>query len=168
MMARASSHTTWRHRLAANIEISAATPTDAGDIADIHLAARGAAMPYLHRPFTDAETRDWFASVVGDQSGKWWVARCGGRVAGYLMLDRQDLDHLYVHPAWQGRGVGTALLNHAKACNQHRLILWTFQRNANARSFYEAHGFRSAAVTDGQNQEHEPDVQYVWEPSSHR
>ena len=44
------------------------------------------------------------------------------------------------------------------------LQLWTFQRNAVARHFYERHGFRAAELTDGaRNEEVEPDVRYVWE-----
>jgi hypothetical protein len=46
---------------------------------------------------------------------------------------------------------------------QSRLELWTFQRNANARRFYETHGFRCARLTDGRdNEEHEPDALYEW------
>jgi hypothetical protein len=44
-----------------------------------------------------------------------------------------------------------------------RLQLWTFQRNAQARRFYEARGFALAQETDGaRNQEKEPDALYLW------
>ena len=45
----------------------------------------------------------------------------------------------------------------------NRLVLRTFQRNAAARAFYEAHGFHAVGCTDGCNEEREPDVQYVWD-----
>jgi hypothetical protein len=50
-----------------------------------------------------------------------------------------------------------------------RLALWTFQRHANARSFYEAHGFRCVRFTAGRdNEEHEPDALYEWTRYSSR
>jgi len=55
--------------VAEGIEIQEAEPGDARAIAEIHLAAR---MPYLCRPHTDDETRDWFARVVGDRRAAWW------------------------------------------------------------------------------------------------
>ena len=44
-----------------------------------------------------------------------------------------------------------------------RLQLWTFQRNAQARRFYEARGFVVVEQTDGAgNEEKEPDARYLW------
>jgi putative acetyltransferase len=41
------------------------------------------------------------------------------------------------------------------------LRLWTFQRNAGARRFYERNGFAAVELTDGLgNEEREPDVRY--------
>jgi hypothetical protein len=59
------------------LEISEAEAGDAPEIAEIHLTARREAMPYLHRPHTDDETRDYFGRVVGDRPSAWWVARVG-------------------------------------------------------------------------------------------
>ena len=43
------------------------------------------------------------------------------------------------------------------------LHLWTFQRNAQARRFYEARGFALVKETDGAaNEEKEPDALYLW------
>ena len=43
--------------------------------------------------------------------------------------------------------------------------LWVFQRNEGARRFYERHGLRLAALTDGAgNEEREPDARYEWRP----
>jgi ribosomal protein S18 acetylase RimI-like enzyme len=146
------------------LEIVEATRDDAPAIADIHLTARRVAMPYLARPHTDDETRVWFAGCVGDQSAAWWVARRDGRVIGYMLIDGEELDHLYVHPDSQGQGVGTALLHKALSLSPRRVLLATSQRNTRARAFYEKHGFRATDFTDGENEEREPDVYYAWEP----
>jgi GNAT superfamily N-acetyltransferase len=83
--------------------------------------------------------------------------------SAYMLLNDQDLDHLYVLPTWQGYGVGTKLLNQAKAVAPHRLALFTFQKNTRAQAFYEAHGFHATGFIEGCNEEHEPDVRHVWE-----
>jgi GNAT superfamily N-acetyltransferase len=147
------------------LEFREAEPGDATDIAEIHLAARREAMPYLHRPHTDDQTRDYFGRVVGDRPSAWWVARVEDEIVGYMLIDGEDLDHLYVRPGWQRRGIGSSLLAKAKALSPRRLELWTFQRNGNARAFYEAQGFRPIDCTDGRNEENEPDVKYEWVPA---
>jgi len=43
--------------------------------------------------------------------------------------------------------------------------LWTFQKNARARKFYESRGWVLTELTDGLgNEEKEPEVRYVWKP----
>lgn len=82
---------------------------------------------------------------------------------GRIIAFRDEwVEQLYVLPVAQGRGIGTELLDVAKgACE--RLELWTFQRNAAARHFYEARGFVVVEQTDGtRNEEKEPDARYVW------
>lgn len=145
------------------IVILQAEVKDADEIAAVHLAARLEAMPWLHRAHTDAATRGWFAGAVGNQRSNWWVARSDSRIVGYMLLDGEHLDHLYVQPGWQRLGIGRQLLEHAKTLSPSRLVLRTFQKNTNARAFYQAHGFQAVSFTPGDNEEHEPDVQYVWE-----
>jgi hypothetical protein len=44
------------------------------------------------------------------------------------------------------------------------LRLWTFQRNRDARRFYERQGFTLVKETDGSaNEEKEPDAMYLWQ-----
>jgi GNAT superfamily N-acetyltransferase len=132
-----------------HVVVALAEAADSAAIADIHLSARRAAMPHLRRAFTDAQTRDWFSRVVGIRPHTWWLARVDRVVVGYC----------------QGRGIGTMLLNKAKSLSPHRLALSTFEINTKARAFYEARGFEAVGFTDGQNEEMEPDVQYVWLPT---
>ena len=135
---------------------------DAAAIAAIHLSARRQAMPYLRPAHTDDETRAYFERVVADERQAWWVLQHQEQVVAYMLIRGENLDHLYVAPGWQGLGFGTALLAKAKTLSSKRLVLWTFQRNERGRAFYEARGFRSIAQTEGDNEEHEPDVQYEW------
>jgi len=47
--------------------------------------------------------------------------------------------------------------------------LWVFQKNLDARRFYERHEFRLERLTDGSsNMEREPDALYAWLPERTR
>ncbi|MBV9813551.1 MAG: GNAT family N-acetyltransferase, partial [Acetobacteraceae bacterium] len=72
------------------------------------------------------------------------------------------VDHLYVAPGSQGRGIGSALL--AVPTERHAsLSLWTFQRNHLAQRFYLARGWRAVEHTNGaHNEEREPDTRFHW------
>ena len=95
------------------------------------------------------------------------VAEVNQLVVGFIALEGDHVDHLYIAPAYQGRGIGDTLLAMAKEVRPDGLMLWTFQRNARARQFYEARGFVAEELTDGsRNEEREPDALYRWLPSA--
>ena len=72
------------------------------------------------------------------------------------------IEHLYILPECQDRGLGRQLLEKAMA-GARELRLWTFQANEKARRFYERHGFTAERLTDGaDNEEKQPDVLYHW------
>jgi GNAT superfamily N-acetyltransferase len=91
-----------------------------------------------------------------------WLAYRGGALAGLIALDGRHVEQLYVEPDAQGTGVGSALLAEAKRLQPAGLSLFTFQRNARARAFYEARGFRAVRFGVSPAPESEPDVRYEW------
>jgi GNAT superfamily N-acetyltransferase len=100
-----------------------------------------------------------------------WVAEQDGRLLGFLGIEHSTslgapvLEKLYVEPAEQNRGVGSALLDKAKELRPDELFLWVFQKNP-ARRLYERHGFELVRITDGsENMEQEPDALYCWNGS---
>jgi ribosomal protein S18 acetylase RimI-like enzyme len=143
--------------------IRRARPEDAVSIGGVFVAAR-AGMTYLPDQPSDDGFRDFIAGRILSLE-EVWVADLDGRVAGFAAIERDRLDHLYVHPEAQGRGIGTALLDHAKQRRPGGFELWVFQKNDGARRFYERHGLRVQALTDGRdNMEREPDALYAWRP----
>lgn len=148
--------------------IEAATAHDAAEIGELHVASRAAALPFpreVHRP---GEMRAWLRDVVLPR-GTTWVVRWGDRLCGFMTLDGADIDQLCLHPDMRRRGLGAALVEHAKAMSPRGLRLVTLQGNASARAFYEAHGFAPVAYGDGsRNEEGEPDVFCEWMPSRKR
>jgi GNAT superfamily N-acetyltransferase len=144
--------------------IERATAGDAAEIAELYLASRTDALPFLRRVHSDAQTRCWIADTLLT-TRETWIARAGQSIVGVLALQGEDLDQLYLLPGWYRRGIGSLLLAKAKELSPARLTLFTFQRNARARAFYEAHGFHIVEMGDGTgNEEGEPDILYEWRP----
>ncbi|MEM7260402.1 MAG: GNAT family N-acetyltransferase [Planctomycetota bacterium] len=84
-----------------------------------------------------------------------------GNVIAFIAASSDGVAQLYVDVAFQGRGIGTMLLNWAKERSNGALWLYTFARNQGARSFYEKHGFRVTATGFEATWQLE-DVRYEW------
>jgi ribosomal protein S18 acetylase RimI-like enzyme len=143
-------------------------PDDADALARILREAMQGAMPWLPELHTPDDDRRFLREVVLPQQ-EVWVAETDDVVAGFTALGTREgvefMEHLYVAPEHQRRGIGTTLLEKAKARRPVGFRLWVFQRNAGARDFYERHGFRLVELTDGSgNEENEPDALYQWAP----
>jgi ribosomal protein S18 acetylase RimI-like enzyme len=148
-----------------DFEIRSARSEDAEAIADVHLKARRVALPWLPLLHSRQETISYFANhVLRDEEVL--VAEVNSRVVGFMALKDDHIDHLYIAPSYQGRGIGDKFLSMAKQLRPSGLKLLTFQRNARARRFYEARGFIASGFDDGsRNEESEPDVLYAWLPN---
>lgn len=138
-----------------------AISADAQAIAVVHRTAMRVSLSFLPELHTAAEDLAFFAGRFLP-ANEVWVAEADGVVVGYVGFDAQWINHLYVLPDHQGRGIGPQLLARAMADGQAKQ-LWTFQANARARAFYEARGFVAVEFTDGAgNEERTPDVLYRW------
>lgn len=85
------------------------------------------------------------------------VAEAEGQVVGLIAAcpDWKDwelgrvleIHEIAVAPAWQGKGVGRALLEEAyalgRACGMRLAALWVGERNLRARAWYQKLGFRA-------------------------
>ena len=154
---------------AVDLVLRPARPEEADALADLHTAARAAAVPAMPPSVhTAAETRAWMRSRVGT-SHEVWVAERGGSLVGYAALPVSSapseawLDDLYVAPEAAGQGTGSALLGLAKSLRPGGFALWVFASNEPARRFYRRHGLLELEQTDGSgNEEHAPDVRLAW------
>jgi putative acetyltransferase len=115
-------------------------------------------LPRLHTPEQD---RAHFERVIDEQEV--WLWEEDGAVLGFAALDDAMLNYLYVEPETHGRGIGSALVARAQERRPNGFRLWVFQRNENARRFYERRGMRLVELTNGSgNEEGEPDALYEW------
>ncbi|WLQ44805.1 GNAT family N-acetyltransferase [Streptomyces laculatispora] len=152
------------------VRLRDARADDADPLTRLFLASRAAAMPYLPRVHSDEATLGWMTHVVLPDT-EVWVAELheeegASEIVGFVSLDGEELEHLYLSPGARRRGIGTRLLAKAKERSPEGLALHTFQRNAGARAFYERHGFTAIGFSDGgRNEEGEPDVRYRWTAS---
>jgi putative acetyltransferase len=134
---------------------------DAATIAAVGRTSRRHFLPYLPDLHSLSEDEAFVKDKV--------LATCrvnvveqAGFVVGFCAFRDGWVDHLYILPSHVGRGLGTMLLNAAKA-QQAFLQLWVFQQNMRAIRFYVGHGFRKVLETDGAgNEERMPDALYEW------
>lgn len=117
--------------------------------------------PWMPRIHSRAEDLAHAAQLIA--RGWVTVAEEKAAVVGFAAQDGDDLDALYVASDMQGMGVGSALVSDLQR-RRPRLVLWTFQANTRAQTFYVRHGFIEVDRTDGQrNDEQLPDVKMIWE-----
>ncbi|MHB8471055.1 MAG: GNAT family N-acetyltransferase [Gaiellaceae bacterium] len=146
--------------------IRRALPQDADAVAELYERSF-ALLDFLPALHSLAEHRLWFARVLAETET--WVREEAGELLGFATLRENELSYLYVEPVAIGRGIGSALLEHAKEQRPGGFELWVFQQNGRARAFYERHGCRPVRFTDGsRNEERTPDVLYEWRPGPAR
>jgi len=144
------------------IQLRRATDADADSVAEVYLASFKTALPTVKHGHDDDDIRGYIAEVIG-RGDECWVATKAGDIVAMMFVKPGWIDQLYVAPDHLGEGIGRRLLDLAKSRASAELQLWTFQVNARARRFYERNGFEPVELTDGSgNEEHEPDVRYVW------
>lgn len=141
-------------------------PADRDDlpaVADLHLLVRTAAVATMPPVAHDAGSLREHIDSWDLSTHELWLAEREGSLLGYAMVHDDWLHSLYVDPAEQGHGIGSALLDLAKGLRPGGFCLWVFESNEPARAFYRHHGLVDLETTDGSgNTERSPDVRMAW------
>ena len=142
--------------------VRSAAMDDAPAVAGVYQRARAKGLPFLPVLRSAQKIVPFFSAVMQGETALVAADPACDNVVGFISFSDVCVTYLYVEPTWQDVGVGSELLNRAKAGRQH-LKLWTFQRNEHARRFYEHRGFVAIGFTDGSgNDKREPEVLYSW------
>lgn len=84
-----------------------------------------------------------------------WVAEVNSELAGFhaliLAKQRVNLEHLWILPAYMGKGIGRALFEHALArCREMECQVLEIVSDPNAQGFYERMGAKKVGVSLGE------------------
>jgi putative acetyltransferase len=133
-----------------------------GALVRVWRAAREEHLRFLSDLHDADEDRAYLSGVVMP-ANEVWVAEIESQVTGFIAFHDGWVNHLYVAPRFQDRGVGTELLSIARRENV-TLQLWAFEVNEPAIRFYKRHGFRVVERTRGaSNEAKRPDVRMRWD-----
>jgi GNAT superfamily N-acetyltransferase len=94
-----------------------------------------------HEPYMSAAE---LAAEIGAGVTFWGYEKEGlliGVMGTQPVRDVELIRHAYVHPAWQGHGVGTALISHLRGLSARPRLVGTWAAASGAIRFYERHGF---------------------------
>lgn len=146
-----------------------ATLADAAAITNVYLRSRKEFVAFAPLNHSDESIKQWICEIL-IPGNEVIVAVEDDIIVGMMVLSKNGeigwIDQLYLSPETVGRGIGSLLLEKAKSTLGSPIRLHTFQENLGARRFYETHGFRVLALSNGsENEENCPDVLYEWHNS---
>lgn len=121
---------------------------------------------YTYLPAWQTLSADKAREIFRDIAGRcdMTVIEHDGAIGGFLAMHGSYVDRLYIDPACQGRGLGLALMDHARRLSPGGLELHTHVENHPARSFYRRLGFVAVRFGTSPAPESAPDVEYHWRP----
>ncbi len=123
----------------------AAVAQDAEALVQLRIAAMRESLERVGR-FDPVRARDRFLSGFVPAATH-LIERDGQRVGFFVVQQQADLlllDHLYIHPDYQGQGIGAAVLAHvfAQADGLGLPVRVGALRESDSNRFYARHGFQ--------------------------
>jgi ribosomal protein S18 acetylase RimI-like enzyme len=137
------------------VNVRPAGPDEADTLLAIQREAAVDAFAHIYPPerypFPDDAVREVWAEALSDPGVEVYVAEVDGVPAGAVSVGNGFLSTLYVLPAHQGSGVGSALhdlaLERLREQGFDEARLWTLEGNDSGRRFYERRGWSLTAET---------------------
>jgi GNAT superfamily N-acetyltransferase len=128
------------------LQIRTAVRTDATTLHELH---RASVTGLCTSHYSLALIERWLANrtaqgyVDAIDRGEMFVCEVGGTVVGFGQAAPGEIEAIFVHPQWAGRGVGSLLLAHGLAQAQGGQPCVRLVATLNAQTFYERHGFQA-------------------------
>jgi RimJ/RimL family protein N-acetyltransferase len=102
-----------------------------------------------------------FLNNILSKNNKIYIGIHNAKVVGMIAFNENEVNQLYIHIDYQGKGLGKRFLELAKTNSKGRLTLFTFEVNHKAQRFYEKNGFK--IIGSGyENEENLDDIKYEW------
>ncbi|GHB37881.1 N-acetyltransferase [Pseudovibrio japonicus] len=144
-------------------EIRAARHDELPEVARMYRHSRDQCLSFLPKLHTPAEDL-WFFQNIVFKSNELTIVIGDEQIIGMMATKDDWIEQLYLDPRHLRKGIGSKLLDLAKAQSSGNLKLMCFVENTDARVFYEAHGFKEVKRTSGsENEEGAPDILYEWQ-----
>lgn len=145
-----------------DLELRPGFPEDLPAVHEVFLAAsHGPGQPLERR--TPEQVRAWCLSLLDRPEHELWVAARGEILLGFLLLDGDWVNLVFVHPERPAQGVGACLFDLLRGLRPQGFGLRVHQDNARARAFYRRQGLVELEATDGRAYpDREPDLQMAW------
>jgi GNAT superfamily N-acetyltransferase len=129
------------------VKLRPAVPEDMATVADIWHAAWHTSHPgHVPNGLTAARNLAAFHERTPARVADTTVAEVDGEVVGFIMIDGDEVEQVFVDPASHGGGVASLLLDEAErqvaAAGHDEAWLAVVVGNARARAFYEKRGWR--------------------------
>lgn len=143
-----------------------ATQSDAEAVAQVYFSSRKKFVSFAPVAHSDEAVYRWIRDVL-IPTNQVTVVEQDNKIIGMMALTIDEatgwIEQLYLHPDVVGHGIGSKLVERAKAELGSPIRLYTFQENQGATQFYERHEFKAIQYGDGSgNEENCPDILYEW------
>ncbi len=141
------------------LKIRNVTNEDLRPFVDIYRLAYRGLEEYAYTSTRDI--KQYFRWLINRDRDGFFVAEVDGKPVGFVACDANwvsfyenekmgEIHEIFVHPDWQGKGIGSALLSkaldYAKGRGRRMAGLWVGVGNVRARKFYERFGFKEAGI----------------------
>lgn len=111
---------------------------DLNSLLDVWYQASLIAHPFLDETFLSQERKN--IEAIHIPMAETWVYVQEGHVVGFISLLGNEVGAIFVDPRVQGKGIGRALMDHARTLRAE-LEVDVFKANRIGRRFYDRYGF---------------------------
>ena len=112
--------------------------TDIDDVVSIWLESSIEAHNFIDETFWKSQAENMRRIYIPNSES--YVYEYNSRIVGFYSLNGNNLAAIFLLPKFQGRGVGKALLKHAKS-KRSQLSLTVYSENIASYKFYLSQGF---------------------------
>ncbi len=128
---------------------------DIDSVLDIWLTASIKAHDFVEPSFWKSQVDNMRHLYI--PASEMYIYEQHAHIAGFYALHESNLAAIFVAPEFQGNGIGTQLITHAKT-QRMTLTLSVYKENQASYQFYLSRGFQ---VICEQNDEHTGHLEYV-------